>query len=270
MVTRILTAAIGVVVFFTALAVPISFFPLIILAVAIMMLGEMYSVLKCGKYVNATGFLSAVLAFAAMSKKGEIWAVFLAASTLFYLIAVIIEHGRISSKDILAHGFITMYISVAMTFVARIAVEFSTVNVMWVFIIAWICDSGAYFSGVFFGKHKLCPTISPKKTVEGAIGGVLTTVVLGAVYYIIIIKLLRPALSFDLNLLLALLLMCFSGSMLSQLGDFVASCIKRDSSVKDYGSILPGHGGMMDRFDSVVFIAPFVYYALVLIHKFLM
>ncbi len=270
MITRILTALVGVVVFFTALALPIGVFPYIIFAVTFIMLSEMYSVLKCGKYVNITGYLASALAFMAMEKKGEVWTIFFASAILFYLIAVISEHGKINSKSILSHGFITVYISVFMSFVARVAVEFTAMSVMWIFIIAWICDSGAYFAGVFLGRHKLCPHISPKKTVEGAVGGVLATVIAGAVYYIIIIKFLRPALTFDITLLSAIALMCLVGSVLSQAGDFAASCIKRDSAVKDYGNVLPGHGGFMDRFDSVVFIAPFVYYALVLIHNFLM
>ncbi len=272
MLTRILTSIIGIAVFFGALAAPTGIFPIILFVVTVLMLYEMYSVLNCGWFVNAIGFLSAAAAFEAISYFGsnfglenESLGLFITLMLFFYLIAVVLKHGKKNCKDILAHGFITLYISVCMSFIARINTEFSPLATLWVFIIAWMSDSGAYFAGVFLGKHKLCPTISPKKTVEGAVGGLLASTLSCGAYYLILIK--TGFLGNEINVisLLSFVGMGFFGSMLSQAGDFVASCIKRDYNIKDYGSILPGHGGLMDRFDSVVFIAPFVYYCLYLI-----
>lgn len=114
---------------------------------------------------------------------------------------------------------------------------------------AWFADTGAYFAGTFFGKHKLCPSISPKKTVEGLIGGFVCDAVIFALYACIFFKEENP-------FVYALVgLVCCA---LSVVGDLWASLIKRKFDVKDYGNIMPGHGGAMDRFDSVLFVAPFV------------
>lgn len=123
----------------------------------------------------------------------------------------------------------------------------------------WLTDSGAYFVGVFFGKHKLAPKISPKKTIEGAIGGILTTVagylLLGLLYYSYLssigdeVQIAYPVLAVGA-------LVCAVAAIL---GDLFASVIKRQTGIKDYGNIFPGHGGVMDRFDSVLFVSPVIY-----------
>lgn len=119
---------------------------------------------------------------------------------------------------------------------------------------AWIADSGAYFSGVALGKHKLCPNISPKKTVEGFVGGMLSNAVIFALIFWIYAVVWN--LPFDIldGLKAALLGLVCAG--ISVIGDLTASVIKREKGIKDYGHIMPGHGGMMDRFDSVLFVVP--------------
>lgn len=122
---------------------------------------------------------------------------------------------------------------------------------------AWIADTGAFFAGRRWGKHKLCPNISPKKTVEGVIGGfalnIIAMVVFGylfhAIYY---------AYSVEISYL-TLVIIGFFGTIMSILGDLSFSLIKRSCHIKDFGEIIPGHGGILDRFDSVIFEAPFVY-----------
>jgi phosphatidate cytidylyltransferase len=166
------------------------------------------------------------------------------------LFTVVFFHTKTDSRNIAAHGFLTIFVTLFMTSIAKLNMDVGALGVLWIFIIAWMTDTGAYFSGVLLGKHKLVPHISPKKTVEGAIGGIICAVVAGVVYSLILKNSVR------LTLLYAA--MCLVGSAIAQIGDFAASCIKRDCNVKDYGFILPGHGGFMDRFDSVVFAAPFV------------
>lgn len=109
-----------------------------------------------------------------------------------------------------------------------------------------VCDCGAYFVGVTLGKHKLCPKISPKKTVEGAVGGIVLSMIVTA----IVAKLFN----IENTVLLVLItpLLCVAGII----GDLSASVIKRRVGIKDYGKIIPGHGGIMDRFDSILLIAP--------------
>lgn len=120
--------------------------------------------------------------------------------------------------------------------------------------VAWLNDIFAYFSGYFFGKKKLCPEISPKKTVEGAIGGVAGDLILCLA--------LTYAFSAAANLQVNWLSLCIFlpiGAVASIFGDLCASIVKRQYGIKDYGNIMPGHGGVMDRFDSWVFVAPLLY-----------
>ncbi len=121
---------------------------------------------------------------------------------------------------------------------------------------SWTADTMAYFTGTFFGKHKLCPNISPKKTVEGAIGGGLASVIFcvlcGVFFQFVIFK------DIEMNYP-ALIVIGFYCAVFSVLGDLVFSAIKRECSIKDYGSIMPGHGGFVDRFDSVIFCVPFIF-----------
>ena len=122
-----------------------------------------------------------------------------------------------------------------------------------IFISAWICDTFAYFTGRFFDKHKLIPEISPKKTIEGAIGGVAFTLI-AMIGYWAIIKF--TPINYDG---ISLLQICVLGVILpivTQTGDLLASCIKRQYEIKDFGNVFPGHGGVLDRFDSPMLAAP--------------
>ncbi|MBQ3052133.1 MAG: phosphatidate cytidylyltransferase [Clostridia bacterium] len=111
-----------------------------------------------------------------------------------------------------------------------------------------VCDMGAYFTGVTCGKHKLCPNISPKKTVEGAVGGVISSMIVTVIL----------SLCFNKPLLLPIIL-TVPFCILGMIGDLFASAIKRSVDLKDYGSLIPGHGGILDRVDSIIMIAPLLY-----------
>lgn len=111
-----------------------------------------------------------------------------------------------------------------------------------------VCDMGAYFTGVTIGKHKLCPEISPKKTVEGAIGGIVSSII-----FTVVISLLFQ--KFSVTVMLLTVPLCILG----MIGDLFASAIKRAVNLKDYSNLIPGHGGIMDRLDSIIMIAPFMY-----------
>ncbi|MBB6216513.1 phosphatidate cytidylyltransferase [Anaerosolibacter carboniphilus] len=126
-----------------------------------------------------------------------------------------------------------------------------------VFITAFATDTFAYFTGVFIGKTKLCPDISPKKTIEGSVGGVLGCMVISGIFASIVVP----------QMLIHCLILGFFGSIVAQLGDLTASMFKRYVGIKDYGKIMPGHGGVLDRFDSILFTAPFVYYYIILVIK---
>ena len=130
-------------------------------------------------------------------------------------------------------------------------------DVWLIFIAAWGSDTCAYCAGMLFGKHKAFPVLSPKKTWEGCIGGVVGAGLLAMLY------------CGAMNLwfgqegsLLQYAIVCGCGSVLAQIGDLAASAMKRNKEIKDYGTLIPGHGGVLDRFDSVIFVAPIVFYLL--------
>ena len=131
----------------------------------------------------------------------------------------------------------------------------ATPVLVWLVVLtAFGTDIFAYFTGMAVGKHKLCPKISPKKTVEGAIGGTLGSILLCALFgYLVVPELLPHCLAIGLL-----------GGVVSQFGDLTASVFKRKMGIKDYGNLIPGHGGVLDRFDSVLFTAPIVYYYILL------
>lgn len=122
---------------------------------------------------------------------------------------------------------------------------------------AWVADAGAYFAGTFFGKHKLCPEISPKKTVEGAVGGLIADVAVILLSGVIVSQEIYGG-QVQANYF-SLFLAGFLGAPISILGDLSFSQIKRSCHIKDFGQVIPGHGGILDRFDSVIFTAPFTY-----------
>lgn len=125
---------------------------------------------------------------------------------------------------------------------------------VWLILLtAFGTDVMAYFTGYLLGKHKLCPKISPKKTIEGSIGGILGSVILCGLF----------GYFFANDLLIHCLIIGVLGGGISQLGDLTASIFKRKIGIKDYGNLIPGHGGILDRFDSVLFTAPMVYYYIV-------
>ncbi len=161
----------------------------------------------------------------------------------------VFSKGQISAKDVgVAYSKLIYIIA---SFVAIVMLRYmpnGEVIYFLVFIIPWMSDASAYFVGTFLGKHKLAPHISPKKTVEGAIGGIVFASA-GAVGYGFLIGWLVPSLTPNYW---ALAIIGCALSVISQLGDLWASLIKREYGVKDYGTILPGHGGIFDRFDSVL------------------
>jgi len=132
--------------------------------------------------------------------------------------------------------------------------------VMIPFVIAFLSDAGAYFAGLFFGKHKLAPVVSPKKTIEGVVGGLIASVV-GMLIYGLIMQL---AMKYRVNYGLAILY-GIAGSGAGVFGDLCFSVIKRQTGIKDYGNLIPGHGGILDRFDSLMTVAPLIESLLILL-----
>lgn len=174
---------------------------------------------------------------------------------IFIFAAVIFSRGKMD-YTIASSAFMGIfYIAVSFTCIVLLR-EASDYLYLLVFIGAWTSDTFAYLCGRLFGKHKLIPEVSPKKTVEGSIGGMIFAGVAFVIYAVIITKF------FDTNANPNYIIMAGAGvvvSVISQIGDLAASVIKRRFDIKDYGWIFPGHGGIMDRFDSVLLTAPVLY-----------
>lgn len=180
--------------------------------------------------------------------------VFLFAVLMFFM--QLVRHEKNPFSDFAMCFFVTVFVSFAFYTISKVRLfENGLANVMLVFIGSWITDSCAYFTGVFLGKHKLCPVISPKKTVEGAIGGVVGTAII-LFLYSYAVSCFSDNISVNYISVFVLGILC---GIVSQVGDLCASAVKREYGIKDYGNLMPGHGGVLDRFDSVLLIAPLVY-----------
>jgi phosphatidate cytidylyltransferase len=180
---------------------------------------------------------------------------------LSLLIYLVINHKKVNIIDcaVTIFGFYYVPFLFSNIYLVRGFSQAQGLHFVWlIFICAWACDTGAYFVGSNFGKRKLMESLSPNKTVEGSVGGVIFASLASFVYGIILWKFF----GLEYKLIWFVTLIGALGSVLSQLGDLTASAIKRYTGIKDFGSVLPGHGGIIDRFDSVLFTAPAVYLAI--------
>ncbi len=171
-------------------------------------------------------------------------------SAIYIFAIAVFDNNKTSVTDATLVYMACLYITAAFTSIVYIHDYIKLGNIIYLltFICAWTTDIFAYFTGRFLGKHKLIPSVSPKKTVEGAIGGIVFCVIATVIFGLIVG-------SFFATESANYLVLAISGvfiSVVSQIGDLVMSLIKRHYGIKDYGKILPGHGGILDRFDSVI------------------
>lgn len=228
---------------------------------AVLVLFELYKatgILKKG-FLFVLGFLPAIMLFmknaSAMGMLTYIYIVLLFAFMM-------INNKNVKLKDIATTFMLGFAIAFMIKHIIMVRqIEGTGKFLIWaVFVSACLSDTFAYACGRTFGKHKLAPVISPKKTVEGAVGALLGTMISMLVYGGILHLFCSCSVNFGLIALLGLV-----SSVFAQLGDLSASIIKRECQIKDFGSILPGHGGFFDRFDSILFVAPIIYYAVTLL-----
>ena len=170
-------------------------------------------------------------------------------------------HKEVRFEQVLACGAAGGLLPVALSSIVLLRYsesgrELGIFMLLYLLFCAWFGDSGAYFSGTFFGKHKLCPNISPKKTFEGLVGGVITVGIVTTILLVIYNNFILGEQQLSYAVLIPLSMVA---SLVGVVGDLSASVIKREYSVKDFGNIMPGHGGVLDRFDSVILVAPFLY-----------
>lgn len=186
-------------------------------------------------------------------------------SLILYLFIYVFTFPCYKASQIMAAMFSWLYAPVMLSFIYLIREGFvyGSYLVWLVFLCSWGSDTCAYAVGVLFGRHKMTPKLSPKKSVEGAVGGVAGAALLFVLYTHFAVNKYTDA---TMPLLLAAVLGAV-GALVSMVGDLAASAIKRDHDIKDYGRLIPGHGGIMDRFDSVIISAPLIFIGLAMIVK---
>lgn len=270
MVTRVISAIVGIAVAIAVLflsATPV--YELVVAAIAVIMMYELFSAFDCLKFKFhcAVCFVFAVVTpFLMEYTEGMelIW-IFSGFCTLLLFAGFIAKHKDMRYEKLCYMVTATLFSVIPMCCLVSMKNLDSVHGICYVVLClagAWLGDSGAYFVGTFLGKKKLCPEISPKKTVEGAVGGVVTVGIVFAVYafFYHMVQVYRGY-EFEVNYIY-LVLMGFICGVLGIIGDLSASLIKRQCGIKDFGNIMPGHGGLMDRFDSVLFVAPFMLFVL--------
>jgi len=180
---------------------------------------------------------------------------------IFILCAYIFSFPKFHINQIAGGIFGLIYTSFMMSFIYYTRELENGIFLIWlIFITSWVSDTCAYFVGSAIGKHKMTPNLSPKKSWEGAIGGILGSGIASTLFGLIYVN------YFDMTfkILPVFAFIGCIGAFIAMCGDLVASAVKRNNNVKDYGNIIPGHGGILDRFDSVLFTAPMVYFLIVL------
>lgn len=234
---------------------------LTISAVAIIAINEYFNSLskkyKVERWIG--NILAILLAFINVLPKEMLILMFPIGIALLFF-KVIITEMKTNFVDIAITGFGIIYIIGFIMFIPLIYMsEHGKLLIWYLAISAWGTDIFAYLVGIKFGKHKLTP-ISPKKSIEGSIGGIVGSTLIAIIYTYFINKICNAGISYLEITGIAVVL-----SVLSQIGDLAASSIKRYVDIKDFGKIIPGHGGMLDRIDSILFIAPFAYFLLTMI-----
>ena len=190
------------------------------------------------------------------------WFMLLFMAFLISMMAVLVfSFPKYRTEQILAAFFGVFYVAVMLAYIYQTRILPGGVFTVWlVFICSWGCDTCAYCVGMLIGRHKMAPKLSPKKSVEGGIGGIAGAALLGVLYALAINKWGNAGADVVSHAIIGA-----AGGAISQVGDLAASAIKRNHNIKDYGKLIPGHGGILDRFDSVIFTAPIIYYLAVLL-----
>jgi phosphatidate cytidylyltransferase len=176
---------------------------------------------------------------------------------MLLMFAYVFGFPKYTTEQITVAFFGLFYVSIMLSYIYQVRILENGAQFVWlIFIGAWGSDTCAYSVGMLFGKHKVAPKLSPKKSLEGCIGGVVGAALLGVIYAAIT----KNRMTGIDNPYMLFAIIGAASSVISQIGDLAASAIKRNHEIKDYGTLIPGHGGILDRFDSIIFTAPIVYY----------
>lgn len=263
---RIISALVGLVLFFVVLifieTVVLNITIGIVLVIAV---GEMLGALKLFKY-KALSLLSLLFSFTIpfVNVVGFNVVYFAIFAILVYCMFIFLlkRHEQLKFEHLCMVFTVSTLIPLSFSSIIFLRDHYASTSIFYILLIfamGWGSDSAAYFAGRFLGKTKLAPKISPNKTVEGLLGGIV-----GSVFFVTLISLIYQVAMGFVGVTVAydwgwLIIVSIIGCLAGVMGDLVFSAIKRQYKIKDYGTIMPGHGGVLDRFDSVCFIAPLFY-----------
>lgn len=255
----------GIILVIIALATIISgswilFFTLLV--VSLIGMRELYKVMKVSDehitVLELVGYLGAVLYYIAMKFDfGSYGTMAIIISMILILFVYVFGYPKYRAEQVMAAFFGVIYVAVMLSFIYLTRSLPDGKFLVWlIFLCSWGCDTCAYCVGVLIGKHKMAPKLSPKKSIEGAVGGVVGAALLAIIYGFVF----KDAMGCTTQTIWFMAGICAVGALISMVGDLTASAIKRNYEIKDYGKLIPGHGGILDRFDSVIFTAPIIFY----------
>ena len=228
---------------------------------------ELYRVIDIQKSALACmGYLSAIFYYICVLTGYEKYDIFVFVIALMAIMSVyVFTFPKYKIEEVTLTFLGLFYVAVMLSYIYKVRILEDGIYIVWlIFIASWGNDTFAYFTGVLLGKHKMAPVLSPKKSIEGAIGGIAGATILGIIFGYIVNVYMSETVSHPVFIFAAA---SFVGAILAIIGDLTASAIKRNHNVKDYGKLIPGHGGILDRYDSVIFTAPAVYWAVFILNR---
>ncbi len=230
-----------------------------LVAISFIGMSELYKVFQIEKSaIGIAGYIAAFVFYVSLIiPVFEDSMLFVLGTLVVMMFVYVFTYPKYKTEQILAAFFGVFYVAVMLSFVYQTRMLEKGAYIVWlIFLCSWGSDTCAYCVGMLIGKHKMSPKLSPKKSVEGAIGGVAGSMLLTLLYAWVF----KAIMGINTEEMLMLSVISGVGALISMVGDLTASAIKRNYDIKDYGHLIPGHGGILDRFDSVIFTAPIVYY----------
>ena len=267
--TRLLSGILLMVIALVTLTAGGNLLFAVLLAISLIGMTELYKVFGIEKkppgilgYFFAAGYYMLLYFEPLLPGEKLNWFMMLFMAYLICQMAVLVfAYPKYNTQQIMAAFFGLFYVAVMISYIYQTRILPDGVFTVWlVFVCSWGCDTCAYCVGMLIGKHKMAPVLSPKKSVEGGIGGIAGAALIGLLYALAINHWGNAGVNAAEYALIGAV-----GGAISQIGDLAASAIKRYHNIKDYGKLIPGHGGILDRFDSVIFTAPIIFYLAVLL-----
>ena len=241
----------------------------VLLIISLIGMTELYKVFGIEKKPPGTvGYIAALVYYGLLYFEQQLpgdkmtWFMMLFMAFLICEMATLVfAYPKYNTQQIFAAFFGLFYVTVMLSYIYQTRLLEGGIFTVWlVFVCSWGCDTCAYCVGMLIGKHKMAPVLSPKKSVEGGIGGILGAALIGVLYALAINHWGNAGAD-----VFSYAIIGAAGGIISQIGDLAASAIKRYHNIKDYRKLIPGHGGILDRFDSVIFTAPIIYYLAILL-----